>query len=207
MTSVPGTQGYARDVEHFVRATMAVDFVELHREFLPFVPKPPAHVLDIGAGCGRDAAALSSLGHDVVAVEPLPAFLAVARMRYASARITWIDDSLPGLAKLDQREYSFGFVLASAVWHHIDDLERPSAMRRIFELLAPGGIFAVSLRNGPAGLGTCVYSTDGAATVRIADAMGFTCRLNLPDQASLLPHKENVRWTKLVLQKRVARLT
>jgi protein-L-isoaspartate O-methyltransferase len=34
------------------------------------LPAPPARVLDVGAGSGRDAAWLTSLGLEVVAVEP-----------------------------------------------------------------------------------------------------------------------------------------
>ena len=36
------------------------------------IPATPSRVLDVGAGTGRDAAALAALGHSVVAVEPTP---------------------------------------------------------------------------------------------------------------------------------------
>jgi protein-L-isoaspartate O-methyltransferase len=38
--------------------------------FKAFLPSQPALVLDVGAGSGRDAGWLASLGHEVVAVEP-----------------------------------------------------------------------------------------------------------------------------------------
>ena len=37
---------------------------------LDLLPKRSAAVLDVGAGSGRDAAWIASLGHDVIAVEP-----------------------------------------------------------------------------------------------------------------------------------------
>ena len=36
----------------------------------PLLPSQPALVLDVGAGSGRDAAWLVSLGHNVIAAEP-----------------------------------------------------------------------------------------------------------------------------------------
>jgi protein-L-isoaspartate O-methyltransferase len=35
-----------------------------------FLPGQPGLILDVGAGSGRDAAWLASLGHEVIAVEP-----------------------------------------------------------------------------------------------------------------------------------------
>ncbi len=46
---------------------------------------PPAHVLDVGFGIGRDAAALADMGHTVVAVEPTHEVLAVAQNLYGSS--------------------------------------------------------------------------------------------------------------------------
>src|SRR3954453_13114931 len=48
----------------------AVSAESVHGWLVGYLPKLPALVLDIGAGTGRDAAWLSNLGHEVVAVEP-----------------------------------------------------------------------------------------------------------------------------------------
>ena len=54
----------------------------------------------MGAGSGRDAAWLASLGHEVIAVEPSDQMRARAQELHAGAPgITWINDRLPGLEK------------------------------------------------------------------------------------------------------------
>lgn len=57
------------------------------------LPTSPALLLDVGAGTGRDAVWLASLGHDVVAVEPSAAQL------HPEPRIRWLDDGLPDLRR------------------------------------------------------------------------------------------------------------
>ncbi|CAM3630302.1 class I SAM-dependent methyltransferase [Parendozoicomonas haliclonae] len=48
----------------------ALPATQVHGQWMHTLPKAPGLALDIGAGSGRDAAWLSSLGFDVVAVEP-----------------------------------------------------------------------------------------------------------------------------------------
>ena len=43
------------------------------------LPKPPALVVDIGSGTGRDAASFAAAGYEVVAVEPSTAMRAEAQ--------------------------------------------------------------------------------------------------------------------------------
>lgn len=100
MDRVEGTKGYKQVVQKFVEATESIGFNELHQPYLAHIPQTPSRVLDIGAGIGRDAAMLSSLGHQVVAVEPLCEFLRIAVERYNSHRINWIHDALPRLEML-----------------------------------------------------------------------------------------------------------
>ncbi|MEM9623832.1 MAG: class I SAM-dependent methyltransferase [Pseudomonadota bacterium] len=200
--AVPGTAGYARVVDAFIRATDSVPFEALHAPYLDFLPQASSDVLDIGAGAGRDAAVLADMGHRVVAVEPMPQFLHAARQRYAGSDVFWLEDALPDLHKLDalgSRRYQF--VLASAVWHHIDDVQRAVAMARISSLTQPGGVFALSLRNGPAGAGTHVIPTDQEQTIRLAEQCGFALLVVHPDQPSLLPGKADVRWCKLAFKR------
>ncbi|MGD1901856.1 MAG: class I SAM-dependent methyltransferase [Geitlerinemataceae cyanobacterium] len=197
---VPGTAGYAEAVDRFVAATLAIDFAELHRDFLPFVPRAPARILDVGAGIGRDASVLARQGHDVTAVEPDATFLAAGRERYDAPNIDWIGDALPGLATLGDRP-QFGFVLASAMWHHLNLAEQRSAIGRVAELLYTGGVLALSLRHGVAGVGTRVFPTCGKSTIEEAAKVGFVPLLHQPDRPSLMPGKVGVRWTRVVLQK------
>ena len=97
---VQGTTGYSEVAERFSELSESIRFGEIHECLLDLLPPPGARVLDVGAGTGRDAAALAGLGHDVVAVEPTAAFLAKARALHPSPDIDWRKGSLPDLAAL-----------------------------------------------------------------------------------------------------------
>ncbi|MBT0962825.1 class I SAM-dependent methyltransferase [Denitromonas iodatirespirans] len=200
MNRVPGTAGYDSAPQGFIACCQALRFDEACREFVRFLPHAPARVLDVGAGAGQNAAALAALGHVVTAVEPMAVFLDAARATYAALPITWLADSLPVLDGLRPEAGRFDFILVAAVWHHLDAAERKCAMARLAHLLDRGGHCALTLRNGPPGLGSRVYATDAAETVRQAEEVGLSCVLRLDNQPSRLGHKEGVRWARLVLQ-------
>ncbi len=202
MNPVPGTQGYGEAIGSFVDTSLGLDFHEVCKNFVEFLPSVPARILDAGAGAGQNAAALADLGHTVVAVEPMQAFLAAARANYPQQRITWIRDSLPSLECLGPETSRFDFILVDAVWHHLDEIERLCALRRFAELLRAGARCALSLRNGPAGIGTRVFPTDAEQTVRQAARFGMDCVMRIENMPSILPNKEDVTWARIVLQKR-----
>ena len=197
---VPGTQGYERGIGRFVEASRALSFDEVCSDFLDFLPRLPSRVLDVGSGAGQNSAALSHMGHSVVAVEPMSSFRAAACNAYRDLPIIWINDSLPALSALEDSQL-FDFVLVEAVWHHLDLGERTIALERIGSLLSPGGYFACSLRNGPAGLGTRVFPTDMESTIDQASNVGLECEFKKDDLPSMLPNKENVSWSRLVFRK------
>ncbi|MFD7859817.1 class I SAM-dependent methyltransferase [Streptomyces microflavus] len=97
-------------------------------------------MLDIGAGTGRDAAALAALGHSVVAVGPTAELRGHGQRIHAGSAVEWVDDALPALS-LHQCSGRFAAVFATAVWMHLDAEERGLAMARIAALLMPGGQF------------------------------------------------------------------
>lgn len=198
---IPGIKGYEGGEARFIAATISLDFQTLYHDFLPFIPSQPARILDLGAGIGKDAYAFAGMGHIVTAVEPLETFREEGQKRYASTAIEWIDDGLPLLNKLADRAACFDFILASGVWHHLDENEQGTALLKITTLLSSGGIFALSLRNGPAGLGTHVFPTNAAQTILQAKQCGLHCLLHLAEQPSMMAGKDKVVWAKLVLQK------
>lgn len=200
MEHVKGITGYPAFARQFIEATEAIDFFDLHQPFIQLIPERPGRVLDVGAGIGRDAAVLAELGHTVVAVEPTAELREAARKRHGSPRIEWVDDSLPLLTELGDNA-EFDFILASAVWHHLDQAEQRSAMRRISTLLRPGGVFALSLRHGPAGIGTHVFPTDRNQAIGNAQSHELKMLVHLPDQPSLVPGKKGVTWTKLAFSR------
>jgi SAM-dependent methyltransferase len=200
VAGVPGVSGYAEIASRFRELSESIDFREIHRCILHLVPEPRATVLDIGAGTGRDAAALAAMGHLVVAVEPMEPFLADARAMHRSPGIRWISDSLPGLRALTSAG-KFDFVLCHAVWQHLSNAERAEAIARVAALLKPKGVFALGLRHGPPGGGTHYFPASAAETVALAASVNLTAELCLERQPSALPSKTQVTWTRLAFRK------
>jgi len=77
---VPGTEGYAKHAEVLANDWRRISFEDHHRPVLHLIPDTPSRILDVGAGMGRDAAALASMGHAVLAVEPVGPFPEGRRM-------------------------------------------------------------------------------------------------------------------------------
>ncbi|MEM6634137.1 MAG: hypothetical protein AAF694_30955, partial [Bacteroidota bacterium] len=65
--------------------------------------------------------------------------------------------------------------------------------------------FALSLRNGPPGAGSYVFPTDVNRIIEQGVACGLVVTLELREQPSLMKHKENVVWSRLVFEKQIAK--
>jgi HAD superfamily hydrolase (TIGR01509 family) len=192
-----GTAGYAEAADALAEQYESVTFADVHREALPFLPAAPARVLDIGAGTGRDAAALAALGHRVVAAEPVAELRAHARRLHAGRPIDWVDDRLPDLPALRERGEEFDLVLLSAVWMHLDASERAQGIKRVAELLAPGATVVLVVRHGPVPPGRRMFDVPVEETVALAASVG----LRLVHQATRpdLHGRPGVRMTTFVL--------
>ncbi len=86
--------GYAEDADYLIPAYEAINSAELLRHVSAHLPKAGSHIIDLGAGTGRDAAWLASLGMHVTAVEPVDAFHYAAQIRHRDATISWLNDFL-----------------------------------------------------------------------------------------------------------------
>ncbi|MDY0814646.1 class I SAM-dependent methyltransferase [Kitasatospora purpeofusca] len=192
-----GTSGYAEMADVLAVQYEEVTFDEVHCDVLPLVPAEPGRILDVGAGTGRDAAALAARGHRVVAVEPTAELREHGQRIHADSRIDWVDDVLPDLT-LRQHTGRFDAVFATAVWMHLDAEERQGAMARIAALLVPGGRFFVNLRHGPVPDGRHMFDVSLAETSELGTAYGLQTvhRSERPD----LHGRDSVRWSCLVFQ-------
>jgi SAM-dependent methyltransferase len=168
-----GTEGYAEAADAVAKAYEAITFEAVHRNILHLLPAVPSRVVDIGAGTGRDAAALAGLGHSVVAVEPTAELRAHGQHLHAAAAIVWLDDSLPDLAVLRRRGERFDLVLLTAVWMHLDAGQRRRAMPRVADLLLPGGQAALALRHGPIPPGRRMFEVSADETCALAAESGL----------------------------------
>lgn len=202
MLQVKGTIGYSKVVQKYVQVTNEIPFEILHNEFLKFIPLEKSLILDLGAGTGRDAYELSLEGHAVLAIEPLTEFRMAGKDLYKSENLKWIDDSLPKLKKLTKYENQIDFALSSSVWHHLNEREQEEGIKRVAQLLKPNGIFALLLRNGPAGVGTHVFPTNLQKTINLAKESNLETLFEIDNQPSLMKNKEKVKWSRLVLKKK-----
>ncbi|MFF2745718.1 class I SAM-dependent methyltransferase [Kitasatospora sp. NPDC058048] len=199
MITPAGTAGYGAAAEQLAVQYESVSFTEVHRELHHLYPAPPASVLDVGAGTGRDAAALAALGHRVVAVEPTPELRAVGERLHAGSDVRWVADALPELPALVAEGTSYDLVLLTAVWMHLAPAERPPAMAALTRLLAPAGRLALTVRHGPVPPGRHMFDLPDEATVTLA----ADCGLRLLHRATRadLHGRGEVRWTLLLFER------
>ena len=191
-----GTAGYAAEAERLVAQYESIAFADIHAAILPLLPPPPAHVLDIGAGTGRDAAGFAALGYRVTAVEPTLELRRQAVALHPSPLIDWVDDGLPDLAALSGRGDSVDVVMLTAVWMHLDEAERRRAMSRLVALMRVGGVMALSLRHGPVPEGRRMFDVSAAETIDLARVHGLRCVLSRTDEDAQLG-RPGVTWDRV----------
>ncbi len=192
--------GYREQADALGKQYESVRFADVHGPVLHLMPTVSSRILDIGAGTGRDAAALAAMGHRVVAVEPVAAFRTKGTTLHPSPLIEWVDDSLPALAQLGERGESFDVAMLTAVWMHLDRAERVQAMGRITGLVRSGGLMVMSLRYGPVPPGRRMFEVSAEETTQLAGAEGWQVALP-PERQTDLFGRPNVTWTRLVFRK------
>ncbi|MCP2341215.1 class I SAM-dependent methyltransferase [Actinomadura rupiterrae] len=190
-----GTRGYAAEADTLAHQYESLTSEQVLGDVLHLIPEKPGRVLDIGAGTGRDAAALALRGHSVTAVEPTAELRAHGRRLHPRAGIEWLDDTLPALPAV---EGTFDLVLLVAVWMHLDPDERRPAMRRLAGLLAPEGVLLLTLRHGPPPPGRHMFDIPADEPVAQAASSG----LHAVHQSTWddLLGRPGVRWTTLAFR-------
>lgn len=196
---VAGSAGYDTHASELARQYEQLRFEDVHRDVLHLMPSAPATVVDIGAGSGRDAAALARRGHTVTAVEPTDALRAEGQRLHAGLPIRWRDDALPSLAGLRKDGLRYDLMLLSAVWMHLDAAERAAGMAALAELLAPGGVAILSLRHGPVPEGRRMFDVSADETIALASRHGLlACHSGTRDDVQGRP---DVHWSIVGLRR------
>jgi SAM-dependent methyltransferase len=184
----------------FVAAYDALSSEVIYRPVIDLLPKRPSKVLDIGAGTGRDAAWFADEGHQVLAVEPVAKLREAGQVLHRSNRITWLDDRLPDLARIQSNRH-FDLVTLCAVWQHLPNEKRASAIPRLATLLEPDGQLVMSLRHGPGRKGRPVFPVSVDATIDAAAGFGLSLvRRREAESVQEANRANGVVWTWLVLQ-------
>nr|NUR36590.1 methyltransferase domain-containing protein [Sphingomonas sp.] len=182
MVSGVAVSFYNHRAAALIPAYGSVLFEQVHGAALPYLPALPARVLDVGAGSGRDAAALSALGFDVTAVEPASELRKAGKLLAPRAR--WLSDKLPRLAILSRREERFAFVLCSAVLMSLKPRELEPSLAAMARLLLPYGVLAVTLRDPSASEARSGLYGHDDDKVRVAAAhagLGLLAFAEVPD--------------------------
>lgn len=196
---ISGTEGYEEEAPKLIDQYEGLAFEGVHRHVLPFFPPAPGPVLDIGAGTGRDAAALAARGYDVTALEPTRAMRQAALRLHPSSRIEWLDESLPDLTLMAGRAGHYALILLTAVWMHLDADQRRSAMPRVVALSKPSGVIVFSLRHGPVPVGRRMFDVSVEETIKLAESAGCSCVLQREGRDVGLG-RQDVSWSRLVFK-------
>ena len=195
---IAGIRGYDAAAEELAEQYEVLAFEEVHSDVLHLLPPPPGRVLDVGAGSGRDAAAMARSGHVVTAAEPAARLRAQGQRLHAAEEIAWVGDALPDMAGLDS---TFDFILLSAVWIHLDEGERWQAIERLRSLLAPEGRLVITLRHGPVAADRRMFDVHPDETILMAEK----CELELVHRGCRtdLLGRSAVSWTSLGFVRRL----
>jgi SAM-dependent methyltransferase len=95
-------------------------------------------LVDLGAGTGLLAAAAAAVCRRVVAVDPSPAMLAVARAR--DPRVECVE---AGFLTYEHVGDPPDVVYTRNALHHLPDVWKAVALRRVAQLLRPGGVLVL----------------------------------------------------------------
>lgn len=194
---------------------MSKSFEEVHESWSQFLPSiienPNARILDLGAGSGRDAkyiAELATKTHatdnniQILAAEPATELSQLGQKTTQGLNVKWIEDSLPALSCVTKQEVSFDLILLSAVWMHIPPSDRVRSIRKLANLLKPGGKLIISLRHGQTDE-ECkqrkMHNVCADELKQLATDVGLFTKLETPKEEDKLG-RNHVSWQTVVLQ-------
>ncbi|RJX73703.1 methyltransferase domain-containing protein [Vibrio sinensis] len=188
---------YDKNSKQLVEQYDALDFESVHQSWALYWPESGAHVLDIGAGSGRDAKWMNQKGCEVIAVEPSDVLRNIGKQSTGSD-VTWLNDSLPALKNVCSLGMRFDLILVSAVWMHLAPSLRERAFRKLANLLASNGKLVISLRHGEFTDGRQSYPVSVEEFELFAKEHALQVKL-VADSADNL-QRADVSWQTVVLQ-------
>lgn len=159
--TIASYEASAREYNAIVAGHRPPEIVDALRRMMQLVPAGGT-VLEIGSGSGQDADFIESLGGVVRRTDAAQAFLDLQAERgKKGALLNVVTDELGG---------PYSAILAMAVLIHVDRAQVSPVLRKVFDALAPGGIFLVGMRIGE-GETNGDYQTVYWAKDRFADAL------------------------------------
>lgn len=191
---------YDDNSERLFSDYISLNFHSIFHDVKEYFSESINTILDVGAGSGRDAAALAEKGFKIVAVEPSEKMRKLASAFYKSTNITWLDDSLPLLNTVKQTKGKFDLILVSAVWMHLSEEEQNKSLETLLELLSPKGKIIITLRLGPPEPDRDIKSVSTEYLLNSASILGLK-----PDYISPINedsfNRPHIKWQKIVLSR------
>ena len=155
--TINNIEKYNKEADQLIKQYESITFEELNQQTIPFLPPAPSHILEIGAGSGRDAGWFATNGYRVTAIEPAVELSKRAQILHPSKMINWLEDSLPHLQLVKTFERTFDLIWLSAVWMHLAPPDRQIAFANLDLVLNNNGKMMFTLRHGPAPEGRTFY--------------------------------------------------
>ena len=198
---------YNKNADYLAKLYLSKSFEQVHQPWLeyltPILNKPDARILDLGAGAGRDSKYLAQQGASnnisVTAIEPAEMLAELGKQHTQGLNVRWLQDSLPDLTTVTKQEVSFDLILLSAVWMHIPETQRSRSLRKLANLLKPGGKLVISLRHGPSGDERNMLDVCSDQLLHMSKEFGLSPLLVTDKNADVIG-RESVTWQTVVLQ-------
>ena len=198
---------YNKNADYLAKLYLSKSFEQVHQPWLeyltPILKKSDARILDLGAGAGRDSKYLAQQGASnnisVTAIEPAAMLAELGKQYTQGLNVRWLQDSLPDLTTVTKQEVSFDLILLSAVWMHIPETQRSRSLRKLANLLKPGGKLVISLRHGPSGDERNMLDVCSDQLLHMSKEFGLSPLLVTDKNADVIG-RESVTWQTVVLQ-------
>ncbi|MDP9876716.1 2-polyprenyl-3-methyl-5-hydroxy-6-metoxy-1,4-benzoquinol methylase [Variovorax boronicumulans] len=137
--TIASYEASARDYNAIVAGHRPPEIEGAVRRMMQRVPAGGT-VLEIGSGSGQDADFVESLGGIVRRTDAVQAFLDLQAERGKKGELlNVVTDALGG---------PYDAVLAMCVLIHVDRAQIAPVLRKVFDALAPGGVFLAAMRIG-----------------------------------------------------------
>ncbi|MFP2201188.1 class I SAM-dependent methyltransferase [Enterobacter ludwigii] len=191
---------YDDNAERLFADYISLSFNEIFSDVKHFFSDSIETILDVGAGSGRDSAALAEKGYRVVAVEPSERMRSLASSLYNSENITWIDDSLPLLSIVKKINVKYDLILVSAVWMHLTETEQNESLETLCDLLSQKGKIIITLRLGPQEPDRNIKIVSTQYLLNLAATLGLNADYISPINDDSFKRTQ-IKWQKIVLSK------
>lgn len=178
----------------------SLTFESIFFDVMEYFPESLATILDVGAGSGRDSAALAAKGHKVFSVEPSQKMMKLASDYYTSPNIIWINDSLPLMSEVIKLNQKFDLILVSAVWMHLSEAEQDKSLETLCSLLSRSGRMIITLRLGPPEIERNIKTVSTEHLINSAEILGLNVDYISPINDDSL-NRPQIKWQKIVVSK------